>query len=263
MHNHIIISDLDGTLLDAEKKISARSAAWIRKWMSSGGLFYIATGRHYYNVKEIFSSAGISPGLVTSNGIMEEDQLIFTPDKALIHHNKHFIELANLYNIHISFFTNEGWFISEVNDMVRSHDFTARRVCQQEMVKLQAFKILLNSDENRLKNLKEVIDTQFPDYDCMFSEERLLEVQRKGINKFSAIQIILRNKQLSNRKIIAFGDGMNDYELLKGSDCGVLMENASASLKAKLPENPVTRSNNHEGVIAFLENYFPATCIWR
>ena len=263
MHNHIVISDLDGTLLNAEKKISARSVNWIRKWINSGGLFYIATGRHYYNVKEIFSSVGISPALVTSNGIMEEDKLIFTPDKALIHHNEHFIELANLYNIHISFFTNEGWFISEVNDMVLNHDFTARLVCKEEMVKLPVFKILLNGDENQLVDLKNVIDTQFPDYDCMFSEERLLEVQRKGINKFTAIKTILRNKQLSNRKIIAFGDGMNDYELLKGSDCGVLMANAATSLKARLPENPVTQSNNHEGVIAFLESYFPATCTWR
>lgn len=43
----VAISDLDGTLLGPDHKISAQTKHSIRHWVASGRKFIIATGRHY------------------------------------------------------------------------------------------------------------------------------------------------------------------------------------------------------------------------
>lgn len=45
-----------------------------------------------------------------------------------------------------------------------------------------------------------------------------------------------------NENIIAFGDGVNDYELLLNSDIGICMEHSCQELKNI--SNFVTKSNN-------------------
>lgn len=41
----LLISDLDGTLLDSRKQIPLRAMDAIRRFVDAGGLFTIATGR--------------------------------------------------------------------------------------------------------------------------------------------------------------------------------------------------------------------------
>ena len=49
-------------------------------------------------------------------------------------------------------------------------------------------------------------------------------------NKYIAAQYIIQKLKLS-KNIIAFGDGVNDYELLLNSDIGICMEHSCQELK--------------------------------
>lgn len=60
-------------------------------------------------------------------------------------------------------------------------------------------------------------------------------------NKYTAAQYIIKKLKL-NKNIIAFGDGVNDYELLLNSDIGICMEHSCQELKNI--SNFVTRSYN-------------------
>ena len=53
---------------------------------------------------------------------------------------------------------------------------------------------------------------------------------------------------------IAFGDGMNDYEMLKIAGKGCIMKDASPELKSLLPELEVIGSNADDAVPHYLAN---------
>jgi len=55
---------------------------------------------------------------------------------------------------------------------------------------------------------------------------------------------------------IAFGDGMNDLEMLSMSGKGCLMENAFPRLKSALPDSEVIGSNADDAVAHYLRTKF-------
>ena len=55
---------------------------------------------------------------------------------------------------------------------------------------------------------------------------------------------------------VAFGDGCNDYDLLKKAGKGFVMGNAFYRLKESLPENETVESNVDNGVAKKLVELF-------
>ena len=64
----IIMTDLDGTLLDDKKNISARDMQSINDFCDRGGLFTIATGRGYSMAKPVADKLGLRMPAVIFNG---------------------------------------------------------------------------------------------------------------------------------------------------------------------------------------------------
>ncbi|MNC33155.1 Pyridoxal phosphate phosphatase YigL [compost metagenome] len=55
---------------------------------------------------------------------------------------------------------------------------------------------------------------------------------------------------------VAFGDGMNDFEMLSMVGRGVVMGNAHDRLKLALPNHDQTLSSDEDGVAVYLERLF-------
>ncbi|GAM71530.1 cof protein [Vibrio sp. JCM 19236] len=64
----LIASDLDGTLLRSDKRISQYSANVLDKALSQGKQVVLATGRHFLDVKSKAQVAGVSTHLISANG---------------------------------------------------------------------------------------------------------------------------------------------------------------------------------------------------
>ncbi len=89
-----------------------------------------------------------------------------------------------------------------------------------------------------------------------FSLPSCLEVMAKGVNKGNAVQAVLAQNGLRLDEAVAFGDGMNDYEMLAMVGLGVVMDNAHDRLKTALPDNPRTLTADEEGVAHYLDRLF-------
>ena len=63
-----VVSDLDGTLLNAEHKVSEFTRETVELLLKKGIKFYIATGRAYPDAKRIMESIGIKIPLISANG---------------------------------------------------------------------------------------------------------------------------------------------------------------------------------------------------
>lgn len=74
-----------------------------------------------------------------------------------------------------------------------------------------------------------------------------------SVNKANALQHFLRYFNVKPDQLIAFGDGMNDYEMLKLAGLSYAMANADPELK-KIAKYEAP-SNQEDGVLQVLEQY--------
>ena len=66
--------------------------------------------------------------------------------------------------------------------------------------------------------------------------------------------IVAKLEGILNENIIAFGDGLNDVDMLKKCGVGVAMKNALPEVKEQA-DYITSRTNNENGVVEFLKEY--------
>ena len=86
-----------------------------------------------------------------------------------------------------------------------------------------------------------------------FGEKRWLEITQKNIEKYKGINQIAKIENIPNENIIAFGDGLNDLDMLAKCGIGVAMKNALPEVK-KVAKFTTNKANYENGIIDFLEN---------
>lgn len=91
-----------------------------------------------------------------------------------------------------------------------------------------------------------VNDPIFEKYEFVFSDERKIEVTRKGTTKGKALDLILEEYHIGPDEVLIFGDSENDISMFEGKKYTVAMKDALP--KAKSHANYITDSNNNEGV---------------
>ena len=105
--------------------------------------------------------------------------------------------------------------------------------------------------------IEKYIQQKYSDFvQTTYSTPLCFEVMAKGVYKANTLRALtqLRGYQLSD--CIAFGDGMNDIEMLAQAGKGCLMQNADPRLKAKLSDNEIIGSNQDEAVAHYIRNLF-------
>ena len=64
----LILTDLDGTLLDGQNRISPENQAAIRHYMENGGRFTVATGRSLKGMEHFFPALAVNAPAILYNG---------------------------------------------------------------------------------------------------------------------------------------------------------------------------------------------------
>ena len=81
-----------------------------------------------------------------------------------------------------------------------------------------------------------------------------LEIHPKNCSKYQQLEALAKKLVIPSKNMIAFGDSLNDTEMLEKCGIGVAMKNAVPEAKEKA--NFITKFTNEEdGVVKFLKNY--------
>lgn len=89
-----------------------------------------------------------------------------------------------------------------------------------------------------------------------FVSKNSLEVYDKSVNKGIAAEYILQKDNISLDEVLCFGDGLNDYEMLKRIKHSYIMDNALEELKEKLPNLPIIDNNHTDSVARKIKEVF-------
>ena len=121
------------------------------------------------------------------------------------------------------------------------------------------FYFTLIGDENEIRPIYEEFSKHKNHFRCLFHRELYrdefwLEIMHRDANKATALKKL--KKYLGCKRVVCFGDAINDLELFEESDKCIAVENAVDEIKKKADE--IIGSNNDDGVAKWLEeNYCP------
>jgi Cof subfamily protein (haloacid dehalogenase superfamily) len=256
----VIISDLDGTLLNTEHQISEYTKTVFQQLHSENYLIIVATGRHHLDALPIVEGLGCPVYLVTSNGAR-----IHSPAKELLFSFD--IEsdaIRSVLDLDIDpefttvLFKEEVWQTNKENKKLNSFqtvmNYPPEIVDFNFVDDLSAIKLFFtHNSHQKLVELKDkIMEDHSDDFHFAFSLPFCLEFMDKSVDKSVAILKILEIENYTFEESISFGDGFNDEKMLLATKKGLIMSNAVESLKNKLPHLEVIFSNDNDGVAKYL-----------
>ncbi len=267
MHKKVIISDLDGTLLNSKSNISEYSKKVILQLIDNNIRFYVATGRAYPDVKQIVDSIGIKIPVITANGAVINDE-----QGNEIHRNDLAKEISDVVldidyasisdSIHMNIYSNNRWIVEtdeiKVNPFEEKPDqYTYEVKSREEISKIKITKFFyIGYHKDLLKLEKEILDRLEGKVNIAFTHPECLEVFDIEVTKANAIKTLSTIENFNIKDVVAFGDGFNDYEMLKSVGKGYVMGNAHYKLKDVLPNYEVIDSNDNDGVAKKIVDIF-------
>lgn len=90
-----------------------------------------------------------------------------------------------------------------------------------------------------------------PGTNCLTSGAPFVEVSAEGVDKGSGLAALCRHLGIEASDVVAFGDELNDLDMIRWAGLGVAMGNAIDEVKQAADE--VTTSNNDDGVALVVE----------
>jgi len=254
--------DMDGTLLTPEHRLGEKTLATLRQLEEKGVILVFATGRHYLEMKTILANIGLRSYLLTGNGteIHDLDGQLFQ-DSTLP--EECFTQLVNTQwqtSARMDVFRREGWFtFNDVPQILVAHQFSGFKYQYRDLRTLPAegnHKVFFSAPHDELLQLMPQLVTAFGErVDLCFSASDCLDVMPKGINKGSALTNLTASLGIDMAECMAFGDAMNDKEMLNSVGLGLVMGNALPILKQQLPHLQVIGHCQNQAVSHFLQHW--------
>jgi Cof subfamily protein (haloacid dehalogenase superfamily) len=260
----VVISDLDGTLLNKKHQISDFTKDVFRQLHKEKFLLIVATGRHHLDALAVIDKLGVPVYLVSSNGARvhsPEKEELFAFDM-----KSEMVKLALSVDIDpeitVVLYKEKVWQTNRLSEKLNSFQidfkYLPELVDYKTLEDFRAIKMFFSHENHeKLVMIKDaVLANQSNELHHAFSLPTCLEFMDKSIDKSVGIQKVLEREGFLFSEAISFGDGFNDVQMLSATAKALIMENAPSSLKMALPNLEVISSNDNDGVAKYLAEKF-------
>lgn len=279
MKYKIVFIDIDGTLVDDEKRVSTETINFFKELTKKGIYLVLTSGKPYKSIETFSDKCYAVPYLIGSNGAIvrnfKDNINIFSKgiDKSLCLEILNRIHEANLYTMVT---VGGNLIVEEIN-----YGITPKNRCEV-IVTPSIQKYILNSNEPILKisviNSDERIVNDFRKTLLTTSGVNILPVEKfkvpksfwnpvnnnyivhsvdimaSNVSKKEALKNLCLYLNIDLEDTIGIGDGLNDLEMFQVVGYKVAMANGEEEIK-KLADM-ITLSNNESGVAKALYKIF-------
>ncbi|AXY26641.1 hypothetical protein CL176_11890 [Suicoccus acidiformans] len=280
----LFVSDMDGTLLNAEHMISDKTAAAVRKLEEAGIEFMIATGRTYASAKPLLQMHNIQSEMINLNGAA-----IYSDSGELVHSiplNSQIIQdmftYLNEANINYSLMTAREFYTHDVEGFLKRmtrffdeqtveiltdiHTKSADSSDAQFLADMDFLRdlkdytlthhnpplklMVLSPDTRELEAFRNRFEEN-PLIDITSSSPDNLEITSHLAQKGLAVENYAAKRGYSMDEVLTIGDSLNDRSMLQMAGHSYAMANASAEVKAMAKE--IAPSHREDGVAWVIE----------
>ncbi|MGT2749481.1 Cof-type HAD-IIB family hydrolase [Streptococcus orisasini] len=266
----LIAIDMDGTLLDSQKKLPQENIDVIQEAAQAGHKIVICTGRIQSGVEPYFEQLGLKAEeeyAILNNGcslhtIREEWQL-------LSYHELNFQDVQYLYSllddypeVYLTLIANEDYLVlaEDVPDLVAydaSLVFTEPKPVSLAEVKATAepvFQAMYMGEPEQINAFQADFEAELSEkFSMVRSQSYLFEAMPKGITKASGLKELAQKLKIELKDVVAVGDAANDLEMMKAAGFSVAMGNAAEDVKEIA--DALTSSNDEAGVAEAITKY--------
>ena len=256
----LVATDLDGTLLREDGRISERSRQAIAGAQSAGLIVVFVTARPPRDVAAIAEHLGVTGIAVCSNGAIVQDLATGETHR----HVRLCSDLARdlvaelrLAEPGVSFATEHGHKIGQeagfpdfFADTVHHHPRRvdpAELLCAEELTKL-----LIHHQDHGAEALMHRVRRHARDRaEVIWSGGPFIEIVPSGVSKGAGLAAFCEGLGITAAEVIAFGDMPNDLPMLAYAGRGVAVANAHPDVLAAADE--ITAANDEDGVALVIE----------
>lgn len=252
----LIASDLDGTLLPPNKQLPEETFGLIEKLYAKGVVFAPASGRQLPNLKLLFAPVLDKIAIIAENGGLcwYRGEIIDcnpTPAESVRYALGVIAEEDGLYPLLSC--TDCAYYISDHTGFAevvhRSYSSAKKAENFDELIERETVLKISVWDERPPCAMHggRILPPKIKGLRTMVSGYDWLDVSAASANKGEALKALMRRLRLSSDECMAFGDHMNDLEMLLACGQAYVTANAFAGLKEKIPRE--VPSNAEFGVI--------------
>lgn len=266
----LIVCDLDGTLLNSKKDLTKASIDTLKEAKEKGIRICFASGR-YDQMMSVYSEAiGGVDYLLSCNGayvkakagkVLYKECLNDEVKEKIYHYLYEHNMVAMTYTTDHMYYVKD----SEVL-MKRITDYEALAKRKGYPTKLPASPIELTGSHDFIKDVIKIVAYDEPEILSEFSTfvEGLKNVKNEStgyglmgvfhpeVSKFSGIEAIKKEMNITDENVIVFGDYDNDLSMFACAKYSVAMANASENVKKAATDFAL--SNDENGVSEYIKH---------
>ncbi len=260
----LVMCDLDGTLLDREGRMSARTQAAIARVRAAGAMVVLATGRMLRSARPHALSLGLDTPIVCYQGAWIHDVasgVDWLHEVMPLETTRAAIAWFREHGLAINCYVQDRLYIERVSPesdlycRIAGVEASLARPLEACLTH-PATKLVAIADSGTIDGLMPLARERFgADLYVTRSIPEFLELANPNISKGRALHELGRRLGIAPADIVAFGDGLNDLEMLREAGWGVAMGQAPQALQEAADE--VTTRVEDDGVAVVLERLFP------
>jgi Cof subfamily protein (haloacid dehalogenase superfamily) len=262
----LICSDIDGTLLNAEREVSNKTKVEFHNIKDKLPIILISS-RMPSAMRHLQKDLGIEnlPLVAYNGGLIVVDNEVKQSTTLSFELVKKIIEL-NKDNLHLSLYQEDKWYAPR-QDQWTNREINNTKVNPEiknnnevldlwEPKQTGAHKIMCMGDPSLVNDFYTLLSSKFSnDLHLYRSKDTYIEIAPKQISKRSAIEYLISSEyKFEFSQVMSFGDNYNDIEMLKASGLGLAVGNAKEEVKAVA--NKIIGDAKKDGVAEFLSHYF-------
>ncbi|CAL67318.1 Cof-type HAD-IIB family hydrolase [Christiangramia forsetii] len=236
----IIFSDIDGTLLNAERDLSEYTIETIRKLSKADIPFILISSRMPAAMRHLQKKMDIEhlPIISYNGGLIIVDGKVVSSTEIPIEILTELHKFNEHQNVHLSLFHNDEWYVPrddfwtqrEINNTRVQPEFESNQNVINKWRKESkgAHKIMAMGEEEKIDAIMTFLLQNFKDELHLYrSKPTYIEIAPKAISKLTAVQHLLDNHfRIPLSQSMAFGDNYNDVEMIRGVGMGIAVGNA-------------------------------------
>ncbi|NLD47324.1 MAG: HAD family hydrolase [Clostridiaceae bacterium] len=258
----MIVSDMDGTLLNSKFEVSEENRKALEYFVEGGGLFTIATGRMEVGVERYVRNLPVNAPVILYNGALICDfynkstlwSKCLEGDVGIV--LKELLEEFPTLGIEV--FQGGNVYYLRENEETDKHykkEGFIPEIVSIDKVPEPWYKVILTTRPDELPKVEKYLEGRDRTFRMVYSEPQFLELLHRDASKGTALEELAAITGVSLCNILSIGDNCNDIEMVELSGMGFAVENANTRLK-KIARYSCCHHDEHAAkyVVAWLES---------